>query len=114
MRVSAFLLGVFAGIFELAGSILGLGVAGVGFVFGGGGLLSVSTGVGMAMVLAVATIFAAVAVMLVRDARQLAILIAVAATGAIVAGGPFALPGGLMALGAAWLAFRLDLSAALV
>jgi hypothetical protein len=111
MRYGAFALGIFAGVLELTGAVLGLGIAGVGFVFGGGGLLSASTGVGMAMLLAVATIFCAVAIMFLRDPRPVGILIAVAAVGAVLAGGPFAAAGGLIGLGAAALTFRLDRNA---
>ncbi len=112
MRYAAFFLGIMAGVLILAGAIMGLGIAGVGYSFGGGGIVSASTGVGMAMFLAIATMFLAVLVMFVRDARPLAILLAVAAVGAAVAGGPFALPGALCGVGAAAFAYRLDRSAA--
>ena len=69
MRYLSFFLGVVAGVFELAGAIMGLGIAGVGFVFAAGGPLPPSMGVGLAMVLAIASIFIAVAIMFVRDAR---------------------------------------------
>ena len=108
MRYGAFALGILAGVLELTGGVLGLGIAGVGFVFGGDGLLSASSGVGMAILLAVATIFCAVAVMFVRDPRPVGILIVVAAVGAVLAGGPYAAPGSLVGLGAGLLAFRLD------
>jgi hypothetical protein len=111
MRYGAFALGILAGVLELTGAVLGLGIAGVGFFFGGGGLLSASTGVGMAMLLAVATVFCAVTIMFVRDPRPVGILIAVAAVGAVLAGGPFAAAGGLIGLGAAALTFRLDRNA---
>jgi hypothetical protein len=111
MRYAAFLLSVLAGVGELAGSIIGLGVARAGFAFGGGGLIDASTAVGMAMVLGVATIFAAVAVMLVRDPRPAGILIAVAALGCAVAGGPWAAVAAAVALGAAFLTGRIDRTA---
>jgi len=114
MRYSAFGLGVAAGVLELAGSILGLGVAGVAFAFGGGGIIPATTGVGIAMSLAVATIFCAVAIMFVRDARPIGLVIAVASVGAAVAGGPFAVAGGGLGLLVAWLTFRIDRTAALV
>jgi len=108
MRLASFLLGLFGGVVELAGAIMGLGVAGVGFMFVGGGALSASMGVGMATVLGVATIFGSVAVMLVQNPRPLGILIGVAALAAAVAGGPYAAIGSVMAGTSAWLAFRLD------
>lgn len=108
MRLASFLLSLFGGVVELAGAIMGLGVAGVGFLFVGGGVLSASMGVGIAMVLGVATIFGSVAVMLVHDPRPVGILIGVAALGAAVAGGPYAALGSLVAGASAWLAFHLD------
>lgn len=111
MRYGAFALGILAGVLELTGAVLGLGIAGVGFVFGGGGPLSATTGVGMAMLLAIATIFFAVAIAFVRDPRPIGILIGVAAAGAVLAGGPFAVAGALVGLGAAVLTYRLDRNA---
>ncbi len=114
MRYTAFGLGVAAGVLELAGAIMGLGIAGVAFSFGGGGIIPATIGVGMAMTLAVATIFCAVAVMFVRDPRPLGIVIAVASVGAAIAGGPYAVIGGCVGLLAAWLTFRIDRTAALI
>jgi hypothetical protein len=114
VRYSAFGLGIAAGVLELGGAIMGLGIAGVAFAFGGGGIIPATTGVALAMTLAVATIFCAVAIMFVRDARPIGLMIAVASVGAVVAGGPFAAFGGGLALLAAWLTFRIDRTAALV
>jgi hypothetical protein len=108
VRLASFLLGLFGGVVEVAGAIIGLGVAGVGSLFVSWGVLSASMGVGFAMVLGVATIFGSVGVMLVHDPRPLGILICVAALGAAGAGGPYATLGALMAGASAWLAFRLD------
>ena len=70
-------------------------------------------GVGMAVALAIATIFCAVNDV-VRDARFLAGIIVIASVGATIAGGPWAAGyGGLIGLGAATLAFRLDRTATL-
>lgn len=112
MRYGAFALGILAGALELTGAVLGLGIAGVGLLFGGSGVLSASMGVGMAMVLAIATVFCGVAIMFMRDPRPIGILIAVAAAGAVLAGGPFAAAGAVVGLGAAVLTFRLDRNAA--
>ena len=114
MRYLSFLLGVVAGVFELAGAIMGLGIAGVGFVFAVGGPLPPSMGVGFALILAIATIFLAVAVMFVRDARPLGLVLIVASVGAAIAGGPFTVPGALAGMLAAALAYRLDRTKALV
>ena len=114
MRYTAFGLGLSAGVLELAGAIMGLGIAGVAFSFGGGGLIPATVGVGMAMALAVATIFCAVAIVFVRDARPLGLVIVVASVGAAVAGGPWALIGASTGLVAAWLTFRIDRTAALI
>lgn len=114
MRYATFFVGILAGILELAGAIMGLGIAAVGFAFGGGGPISASVGVGITMVLAIATLFGAVLVMFVRDARPLAMLILGASIGAATAGGPFAVPGAICGLVAATLAYRLDRSAAMV
>lgn len=113
MRYAAFALGILAGVLELAGAVGGLGIRGIGFAFGGGGMISASLGVGMAMTMAIATVFCAVAVMFVRDARLLAAVIVFAAVGAAIAGGPFAALGGIVGMCAAALAFRLDRSASL-
>jgi len=114
MRYLSFFLGVVAGVFELAGAIMGLGIAGVGFLFAAAGPLPPSMGVGFAMILAIATIFLAVAIMFVRDARPLALVLIVASVGAGIAGGPFAVPGALLGMAAAALAYRLDRGKALV
>jgi len=114
MRYAAFFLGVTAGVFVLAGAIMGLGIAGVGFLFAAAGPLPRSMGVGFAMILAIATIFIAVAFMFVRDSRPLALLMIVASVGAGIAGGPFALPGALAGMASAVLAYRLDREKSLV
>jgi predicted signal transduction protein with EAL and GGDEF domain len=114
MRYAAFALGILAGTLELAGAIGGLGIRGIGFAFGGGGLVPASLGVGIAMTMAIATIFCAVAIMFVRDARFLAAMIIFASIVATLAGGPFAAVGGVVGLCAAGLAYRLDRSANLV
>lgn len=114
MRYAAFALGILAGALELAGAIGGLGIRGVGFAFGGGGLIPASLGVGVAMTMAIATIFCAVAIMFVRDARFLGALIVFASIVAALAGGPFATIGGLVGLGAASVTLRLDRDASLV
>ncbi len=114
MRYLSFFLGVVAGVFELAGAIMGLGIAGVGFVFAAAGPLSLSMGVGFAMILAIATVFIAVAIMFVRDARPLGLFLIVASVGAGIAGGPFAVPGALAGIAAAVLAYRIDRAKALV
>ena len=105
MRYTAFFLGVTAGVLELAGAIMGLGIRGVGFVFARWRPLPTSMGVGFAIILAIATIFVAVAIMFVRDARPLGLfLIVFASVGAAIAGGPFAVPGALCGMAAAVLA----------
>ncbi|MCU0856705.1 MAG: hypothetical protein MUF63_18120 [Rhodobacteraceae bacterium] len=104
MRYAAFFLGVAAGVFVLAGAIMGLGIAGIGFLFAAAGPLPLSMGVGFAMILAIAMIFTAVAIMFVRDARPLGLFLAVA----------FAVPGALFGMAAAVLAYRLDREKALV
>jgi hypothetical protein len=114
MRYTAFGLGVAAAVLELTGAIIGLGVAGVGFVFGGGGVLPLTIGVGMAMSLAVATLFCSVPIMFVRDPRPLGLVIAVAGVGSAVAGGPFVMFGAGLALVSGWLTFRIDRTAALI
>jgi hypothetical protein len=114
VRYTAFFLGVTAGVLELAGAIMGLGIRGVGFVFAPAGPLPTSMGVGFAMILAIATIFTAVAIMFVRDARPLGLFLIVASVGAAIAGGPFAVPGALCGMAAAVLAYRLDREKALV
>ncbi len=114
MRYGAFGLGIAAGVLELAGAIMGLGIAGVAFSFGGGGLFPTTIGVGMAMAFAIGTIFCAVAIMFVRDPRPLGLVIAVASVGAAIAGGPFAAIGGALGLIASWLTFRIDRTGALV
>jgi hypothetical protein len=101
------------GVHELAGAIGGLGIRGIGFAVGGGGLIPASLGVGIAISMAIATICCAVAIMFVRDARPLAAIIVFASLVATIAGGPFAAIGGLFGLGAAGLAFRLDRTASL-
>jgi predicted signal transduction protein with EAL and GGDEF domain len=114
MRYGAFALGILAGALELAGAIGGLGIRGVGFAFGGGGLIPASLGVGIAISMAIATIFCAVAIMFVRDARPLAAVIVFGSIIAAIAGGPFAAIGGLVGLGSAALVFRLDRRASLI
>jgi hypothetical protein len=114
MRYTAFGLGVAAAVLELAGSIMGLGIAGVGFLFGGGGIGSATLGVGMTISLAIGTLFCAVAIMFVRDPRPLGLVIAVAGVAAAVAGGPWVLFGGGLALLAGWFAFRVDRTASLI
>lgn len=115
MRYAAFFLGVLSGVLELAGAIMGLGIAGVGFYFfSWGGPLPPSMGVGFAIILAIATVFLATAVMFVRDARPLALMLIVASVGAGLAGGPFAVPGAIAGLLAAVLAYRIDREQALV
>jgi hypothetical protein len=101
-------------VLELAGAIMGLGIAGVAFAFGGGSLFPTTVGVGMAMTLAIATIFCAVAIMFVRDARPLGLVIGAASVGAAIAGGPFAAIGAVVGLVVAWLTFRIDRTASLV
>ncbi len=114
MRYAAFFLGVVAGVLELAGAIMGLGIAGVGFLFSAAGPLPASMGAGIGIVMAVATVFLAVAVMFVRDARPLALSLIVVSVGAAIAAGPFAVPGALAGMAAAVLAYRLDREKALV
>ena len=108
MRYAAFFFGVLAGVFELAGAIMGLGIARVGFVFGPSAPLPTSMGVGLAIMLAIASIFTAVAVMFVRDARPLGLFLIVVSVGAGLAGGPWAVPGAAAGVTAAFLALRLD------
>ncbi len=108
MRYASFLLGVAAGVFELAGAIMGLGIARIGFVFGPNAPLPTSMGVGLAMTLAIASIFVATAIMFVRDARPLGIFLIVVSVGAGLAGGPWALPGAIAGVAAGALALRLD------
>lgn len=108
MRYAAFLLGTMAGVLELAGAIMGLGIARVGFVFGPGALLPTSMGVGLAMMLAIASIFTAVALMFVRDTRPFGLFLVVVSVGAGLAGGPYAVPGAIAGVAGAFLALRLD------
>ena len=108
MRYAAFFLGVLAGVLELAGAIMGLGIARVGFVFGPTAPLPTSMGVGLAIVLAIASIFVAVAIMFVRDARPLGLFLIVVSVGAGLAGGPYAVPGAVAGAAGALLALRLD------
>jgi len=114
MRYTAFGLGVAAAVLQLAGSIMGLGIAGVGFLFGSAGIASATLGVGMTISFAIATLFCAVAIMFVRDPRPLGIVIVVAGVGAALAGGPWVLVGTALALMSGWFTFRLDRTAALV
>lgn len=108
MRYGAFFFGVLAGVLELAGAIMGLGIARVGFVFGPDALLPTTLGVGLAMMLAIGSIFTAVAIMFVRDARPLGLFLVVVSIGAGLAGGPYAVPGAVAGVAAALLALRLD------
>jgi hypothetical protein len=108
VRYGAFFFGVFCGVFILAGSIVGLGVAGVGFVFGPGAAYPASMGVGLAIVFAIAAIFTATAAMFIRDARPLGMFLVVVAVGAAIAGGPWVLPGAALGLLAGALAMRVD------
>ena len=114
MRWTAFGLGIAAGVLELAGAIMGLGIAGVAFSFGGGGIIPLTIGVGMAMTFAVATIFLSVAILFVQDARPIGLVILVASLGVAIAGGPWALIGAATGLIAASLTFRIDRTVALV
>ena len=108
MRYAAFFMGVLAGVLELAGAIMGLGIARVGFVFGPTAPLPTSMGVGLAIVLAIASIFTAVTIMFVRDARPLGLFLIVVSIGAGLAGGPYAVPGAIAGATGALLALRLD------
>ncbi len=108
MRYWSFFSGVLAGVLMLAGAIMGLGIAGLGFVFGPQAILPTSIGVGFAMMLAIASIFAAVAVMFVRDARPIGLFLAVIAVTAAIAGGPWVLPGMVAGLVSGTLAYRID------
>ena len=108
MRYGAFFFGVLAGVLELAGAIMGLGIARVGFVFGPHAILPTSMGVGLAMMLAITSIFTAVGIMFVRDARPLGLFLIVVSVGAGLAGGPFAVPGAVAGAVGALLALRLD------
>jgi glucan phosphoethanolaminetransferase (alkaline phosphatase superfamily) len=115
MRYAAFFLGVLSGVLELAGGIMGLGIAGVGFYFfSWGGPLPLSMGVGFVIIVAIATIFLATAVMFVRDARPIALILVVASVGAALAGGPFTIPGAVAGMTAAAFAYRLDRAQALI
>lgn len=114
MRYTAFFLGALAGVLELAGAIMGLGIAGAGFVFSAGGPLAPSLGVGVAIAMAVGTIFLATTVMFVRDARPIALVLLVASIGAGLAGGPYAVPGAIAGIASAVFAYRLDRTQALV
>jgi glucan phosphoethanolaminetransferase (alkaline phosphatase superfamily) len=114
MRYTAFFLGVVAGVFVLAGAIMGLGIAGAGFVFSAGGLLAPSLGVGLAIALAIGIVFLATVIMFVRDVRPIALVLLVASIGAGLAGGPFAVPGAIAGIASAVFAYRLDRTKALV
>lgn len=108
MRYASFFFGVMAGVFILAGAIMGLGIAGVGFVFGHGAMLPTSMGVGIAIVMAITAIFTAVAIMFVRDVRPLGLFLVVISVGAALAGGPYVVPGAAASLLSGFLAVRLD------
>jgi len=108
MRYGAFFFGVLAGVLELAGAIMGLGIARVGFVFGPNAPLPTSMGVGLAMMLAIASIFTATAMMFLRDARPLGLFLIVVSVGAGLAGGPYAVPGAVAGVVGALLALRID------
>ncbi|MEO5965143.1 MAG: hypothetical protein ABIR11_06735 [Candidatus Limnocylindrales bacterium] len=114
MRYAAFFFAVLAGVLELAGAIMGLGIAGVGFVFGSLGQPPASIGVGIALVCAIATIFLGTVIMFVRDARPIGLMLIAASIGAGMAGGPWVVPGMAAGLIAATLTFRLDLTRPLV
>ncbi|MFN8629235.1 MAG: hypothetical protein U0838_02630 [Chloroflexota bacterium] len=108
MRYTAFFLAVAAGVGELAGSMMGLGMAGVGFAFGGGGLIDPSTVVGIAIVMAIGSIFAGVAVMMARDPRPYGAFVGMCAVGAAVAGGPWSAVAATLGLASALLTLRVD------
>jgi hypothetical protein len=108
MRYTAFFLAVAAGVGELAGSMMGLGMAGVGFAFGGGGLIDASAGVGIAITMAIGSIFAGVAIMMARDPRPYGVFVGLCAVGAAVAGGPFAALAAVLGLASAVLTLRVD------
>jgi hypothetical protein len=108
MRYVAFFLAVFAGVGELAGSMMGLGMARVGFAFGGGGIIDVSTGVGIAMTLAIGSIFGGVGMMLARDPRPFGLFVGICAVGAAITGGPWTALAAVLGLGAAFASLRVD------
>lgn len=108
VRYGAFFFGVMAGVLILAGAIMGLGIAGVGFVFGPQAAFPTSMGVGFAIVCAIAAIFTATAIMFVRDVRLLGLFLVVISVGAAIAGGPWAVPGAVTGLLSAFLALRVD------
>ena len=108
MRYTAFFLAVAAGVGELAGSMMGLGMAGVGFALGGGGLIDPSVGVGIAIMMAVGSIFSGVGIMMARDPRPLGVFVGFCAVGAAVAGGPWAALAGGIGLASAVLTLRVD------
>jgi hypothetical protein len=108
VRYVAFFLAIFAGVGELAGSMMGLGMAGVGFVFGGGGAIDASIGVGVAIMFAIGSIFAGVALMLARDPRPFGLFVGICAVGAAVAGGPWAAGAAVLGIAAALASLRID------
>jgi glucan phosphoethanolaminetransferase (alkaline phosphatase superfamily) len=108
VRYGAFFFGVLSGVFILAGAIMGLGIGGIGFVFGPAAPLPTSMGVGFAIMCAIASIFVAVLIMFVRDVRPIGLFLVVVSVGAAIAGGPWAVPGAVSGLLAAFLTFRVD------
>jgi hypothetical protein len=108
VRYGAFFLGVLAGVLMLAGGIMGLGIAGAGFVFGPGAPLPTSMGVGIVIMFAIASIFSATLSVFMRDTRPVGVFLVVVAVGAAIAGGPWVTPGAVFGLLAGALALRVD------
>lgn len=107
-RTLAFLAAALGGGIELFGSIYGQGVAGQGILFGALGEATRDEGAIIGFVLATATIAAGVTLMLLRETRWAALVIAACAlVGTAVAGQTFGY-GALVALGGAALAAVVD------
>jgi hypothetical protein len=111
-RTIAFLAAAFGGAIELFGA-LWQGVLGDGMLFGLAGETTRTEAVMIGFVLGTATLVAAVAIMLVRDARWLSALIIVAGVaGTLVAGFVYGL-GAVLALVGGFVAARIDRTAPL-
>jgi hypothetical protein len=107
-RLAAFLAAAIGGMIELFGAVGWQGVRGGGALFGLLGSETRTEAVLIGFVLGTATVVAAVTIMLRRDARAAAAVIAVCAVaGTLVAGQVYGI-GALLALLGAVLATRLD------
>lgn len=110
-RYVAFLVALAGAGAQLFGSIVGQGMMGQGMLFGAAGPDTSGAGALVGLVAAVASLFAAVLLMLVRDVRApVAVLLVAGALGTLAAGFVFGV-GALIALVGARLARGVDRSA---